>query len=210
MRRFHSYGPVDCRYHFCIQRKELTARCAEQLVGIPEEGGHFFTIWAPRQSGKTWLMRQVIQEIRTKYADRFILANVSCQGIIMNEDSHEDGFLKKIPKLMLDGFKTDVKPPETWEEMILFFHRQKGLFKKPIILFIDEFDSLLPKVIDRLVTLFRDVYLTKDDYYLHGLAMIGVRAVLGVESQRGSPFNIQRSMHVPNFTWEEVEDLFNQ
>ncbi len=29
-------------------------------------------------------------------------------------------------------------------------------------------------------------------------------------SQRGSPFNIQRSLHVPNFTPEEVTDLFEQ
>jgi hypothetical protein len=201
---------VDCKEHFCIQRKEIIRQCADMLVGNPDKGGHFFTIWAARQTGKTWLMRQAIKEIRARYADRFIVATMSCQGIIMNEDAHEDIFLTKVPKLMLDGFKIDVKAPATWEEWILFFHRQKGLFEKPVILLIDEFDSLLPKVIDRIVTLFRDVYLTREDYYLHGLAMIGVRAVLGVESLRGSPFNIQRSLHVPNFTSEEVEDLFHQ
>jgi len=45
---------------------------------------------------------------------------------------------------------------------------------------------------------------------LHGLALIGVRAVLGVDSERGSPFNIQRSMYVLNFTKDEVYDLYNQ
>jgi hypothetical protein len=79
-----------------------------------------------------------------------------------------------------------------------------------VILFIDEFDSLPPAVIDRLVTLFRDIYLKRDRYLLHGLSLIGVRAVLGVDSQRGSPFNIQRSLHVPNFTLDEVTDLFDQ
>jgi hypothetical protein len=44
--------------------------------------------------------------------------------------------------------------------------------------------------------------------WLHGLALIGVRAVLGVDSERGSPFNIQRSLHVLNFTLDEVTDLF--
>ena len=66
------------------------------------------------------------------------------------------------------------------------------------------------KVIDQLVTLFRDIYLKRESYLLHGLALIGVRAVLGVESERGSPFNIQRSMHVNNFTRDEVYDLYNQ
>ncbi len=79
-----------------------------------------------------------------------------------------------------------------------------------MILFIDEFDSLPAAVIDRLVTLFRDMYLKRESYLLHGLALIGVRAVLGVESPRGSPFNIQRSLHVPKFTPAEVTDLFDQ
>jgi len=84
------------------------------------------------------------------------------------------------------------------------------MFDRPLILFIDEFDSLPSKIIDRLVTLFRDMYLNREGFLLHGLALIGVRAVLGVESDRGSPFNIQRSLHIPNFTREEVQDLFRQ
>jgi len=60
MRRFHSYGPVDGKHHFCVKREELVSHCLAQLVGIPDEGGHYtsflstcFTIWAPRQTGKT-------------------------------------------------------------------------------------------------------------------------------------------------------------
>ncbi|MES0337073.1 MAG: hypothetical protein SFH39_12065, partial [Candidatus Magnetobacterium sp. LHC-1] len=75
---------------------------------------------------------------------------------------------------------------------------------------IDEFDSLPPKVIDMLVKMFRDMYLKRDSYLLHGLALIGVRMALGVESERGSPFNVQRSMHIPNFSKEEVVELFRQ
>jgi hypothetical protein len=52
---------------------------------------------------------------------------------------------------------------------------------------------------------------------LHGVALIGVRAVLGMENPRGSPgstslttsFNVQRSLHVPNLTFEEVQGLFD-
>ena len=62
MRRFHSYGPVDCEDHFCIERKELIERCFSQLIGKPDKGGHYFTIWAPRQTGKTWLIRQVMKK----------------------------------------------------------------------------------------------------------------------------------------------------
>ncbi len=54
------------------------------------------------------------------------------------------------------------------------------------------------------------MYLKRERYVLHGLALIGVRAVLGAASKRGSPFNVQRSLHVPNFTREEVNALFQQ
>jgi hypothetical protein len=100
--------------------------------------------------------------------------------------------------------------PNSWNAFKYLFHKDNTCFKRPVILFIDEFDSLPPAVIDRLVTLFRDIYLKRDRYLLHGLSLIGVRAVLGVDSQRGSPFNIQRSLHVPNFTLDEVTDLFDQ
>jgi hypothetical protein len=100
--------------------------------------------------------------------------------------------------------------PNSWNAFKYLFHKDNTCFKRPLILFIDEFDSLPPTVIDRLVTLFRDIYLKRDRYLLHGLSLIGVRAVLGVDSERGSPFNIQRSLHVPNFTMDEVTDLFDQ
>ncbi len=45
-------------------------------------------------------------------------------------------------------------------------------------------------------------------YLLHGLALIGVRSVLGIENVSGSPFNVQRSVHIPNLTFEEVDGMF--
>jgi hypothetical protein len=42
------------------------------------------------------------------------------------------------------------------------------------------------------------------------MALIGVRAVLGVENVKGSPFNVQRSVYIPNFTHDEVVYLFNE
>ncbi len=227
MRHFFSYGPVNAKHHFCVSRTNVIERCTTSLIGQPEDGGqeaedggqeaedggHYFTIWAPRQAGKTWLMRQVTQRIRAEYGDRFQIGNLSMQGVIMEDDAPAEAFLEQIPFLLMEGFNiTDAATPKTWNDFrsLLLKDSSIGLFEKPLILFIDEFDSLPRNVIDRLVTLFRDMYLKRDAYLLHGLALIGVRAVLGVDSQRGSPFNIQRSLHVPNFTQAEVQDLFQQ
>jgi len=209
-RKFHSYGPVDSEEHFSVPRNEMIEKCLRQLIGNPEKGGHYFTIWAPRQTGKTWLMRQVKKEIEKQQGGRFLIGFLSVQGIIMETDDSEEVLFRQLPRIIREGFGTEPATPKTWDDWIDWFSVEKGLFEKPVILFIDEFDSLPPKVIDRLITLFRDMYLKRENFVLHGLALIGVRAVLGVESRRGSPFNIQSSLHVPNFTEDEVRDLFRQ
>ena len=209
-RRFHSYGPVDSEEHFSVPRNELIGKCCRQLIGNPEKCGHYFTIWAPRQTGKTWLMRQVRKEIEKLYSDRFIIGTMSMQGLIMKDDDADEIFFRHVPKLFRESFGMEPRKPENWEDWTDLFSADKGKFGRPLILFIDEFDSLPARIIDQTVTLFRDMYLKRESFVLHGLALIGVRAVLGVESQRGSPFNIQSSLHVPNFTEDEVRELFSQ
>ncbi|MGD9971510.1 MAG: hypothetical protein AB7S77_00460 [Desulfatirhabdiaceae bacterium] len=210
MRRFHSYVPVDSDIHFAVPRTELVQDCLNHIVGETGKGGHYFTIWSPRQTGKTWLMRQVKARIERDYPDRFVVGTMSMQGLLFLTTEPVGEFLQKVPKLFLDTFSMDIGPPQTYEQWALFFHRTQGLFKKPLILFVDEFDSLPSGVIDQLVTLFRDMHLNRSEYMLHGLALIGVRAALGVDSPRGSPFNIQRSLHVANLTRDEVVSMFDQ
>ncbi len=210
MREFYSYGPVNCRRHFCVPRRELVESCLNYIVGDVQDGGHYFTIWSPRQSGKTWLMHEVRREIEEQYGDRFHIVTMSMQGIAMEADDHPDDFLSRVPLLFQHYFDVEVSKPVSWEQFSNLFSVRSGLLPNPLLLFIDEFDKLPPKVIDRFVSMFRHMYLDKKSFILHGLALIGVRAVLGVDSERGSPFNVQRSLHVPNFSCDEVEELFRQ
>ncbi len=210
MRRFHSYGPVDKDIHFSVPRVNLVESCLHHIIGESGKGGHYFTIWAPRQTGKTWLMREVKQRIEAVYPDRFTVGMMSMQGVVMDESDDDSAFFGYVPSLFYTAFHITIPEPTSWKEWPAYFFRNQTLFSKPVILFIDEFDKLNPRTIDKLVNLFRAMYLDRDNYLLHGLALIGVKAVLGVDSLRGSPFNIQRSLHVENFSPEEVTDLFGQ
>ncbi len=59
MRRFSSYGPVDLDLHYYVPRTQLIDTACAQLVGEnPDKGGHYITVWAPRQCGKSWIMIQ--------------------------------------------------------------------------------------------------------------------------------------------------------
>lgn len=65
MRRFHSYGPINNKVHYYAPREELIHRTFTRLIGEnPDEGGHYITVWAPRQTGKTWIMQEVIKKIK--------------------------------------------------------------------------------------------------------------------------------------------------
>ncbi len=217
MRQFSSYGPVDPQQHFCVPRRELVDQCINQLVGEPDKSGHYFTIWAARQTGKTWLIRQVLQEIPKRYGDKFALHLFSI-GNLRGLEYNKTHTNENVGDVIIPGALSSIledkllnKPQlKVWKDFVALFSRQSGVWDRPVILLIDEVDSAPAVLLDLLVGRFRELYLDRATNWLHGLALVGVRAVLGIESQRGSPFNIQRSLHVPNLTADEVRDMYQQ
>ena len=54
MRTFSSYGPVSKESHYYVPRTELVKQARQLLLGKdPDEGGHYITVWASRQCGKS-------------------------------------------------------------------------------------------------------------------------------------------------------------
>ena len=211
MRAFHSYGPIDFRKHYYVPRNKLVEKCVQALIGDPEDSGHYFTLWGARQTGKTWLYRQSLENIKRQFGDQFIVGEISMQGIFLKkDDDHDQIFFNNIPALFKEEFSIDTPEIQSWSDWRKLFSKDLSIFDRPLILVIDEFDKLPPDVIDGLVSLFREMYLKRKSYILHGLALVGVRAVLGIESKSGSPFNVQRSLHVSNLSFDEVKDMFDQ
>jgi len=211
MRKFYSYGPVDASEHYCVAREEIIEQCTNQLVGNVEKGGHYFTIWGPRQTGKTWLFRQSIESLKKHYGDQFIVGELSMQGIIFTDnENYEKIFFNNIQNMLECEFSIQIDKIKSWLNWKNFFTKKYTPFDRPLILVIDEFDRLPKQIINNLVSLFREMFLNRKLYILHSLALVGVRAVLGVDSKSGSPFNIQRSLHVGNLSFEQVKSMFAQ
>ncbi|MBF0452290.1 MAG: AAA-like domain-containing protein [Candidatus Magnetomorum sp.] len=233
MRTFSSYGPIHIKKHYYAPRKELIKQAADQLMG-DEEGGHYITIWAPRQSGKTWVMQQVVRHIQER--GDFDVAIISLQRAkdLSSDDGVLSVFVNKLQThfqrdfislsdwrsystvLLKKLFKFDSVNTIQWQQFTHIF--TKKFFKKPVILIIDEFDALEENFINKFVNEFRDMYISRQaesneissekNGLLHGLALIGVRSALGIENIKGSPFNVQRSIHIPNLTYDEVNGMF--
>ena len=213
MRKFSSYGPVDTDYHYYVPRTELIDRACLQLMGEnPQRGGHYITIWAPRQTGKTWLLQQAVQ--RLEASAEFELAILTMQSA--KTETTDAGVLKAFVKELSTWFERPFPKVETWGDLSDLF--TGAYFERPLILIIDEFDALDDFFINRFANEFRTIYTRRSNQphrltggksnLLHGLALIGVRSVLGIENVTGSPFNVQRSVHVPNLTQDEVASMF--
>lgn len=213
MRRFYSYGPIDMVMHYYAPRKTLIKQAATLLTGEqPERGGHYITVWAPRQCGKTWIIRQAVNKIEQSHNFEI--------GVITMERAKQIKDEKKVLNILIEklqqAFDKSFHNIEAIDQLPNVF--TKKYFQKPVILILDEFDALDESLINRFASTFRDININRanqenipsgeKDYLLHGLALIGVRSVLGIENQTGSPFNVQRSLHIPNLTHNEVKGMF--
>jgi len=136
MRKFSSYGPIINASNYYAPREELIEKTYINLIGEnPAEGGHYFTVWAPRQTGKTWLMQQIY--FRLLKDERFDTLAVNLErmkdennvGKILEiiADKIGEGLGKKFPKIYTQNefqeiFKKGVlnKPPYD-ETVIQFF-----------------------------------------------------------------------------------------
>ncbi len=215
MRKFSSYGPVDPELYYCVPRQELVDFAYQQVLGDnPDKGGHYITVWASRQTGKTWIMREVFIKIQKNNQFDVVIMPLQYPSYLTDVNR----VVRLIALELMEKLGIEHLAVNTLEDFYQLFKR--GILRKPLILIFDEFDGLAEPVIAELVTFFRNIYhsrhnqmdksTSEKDYLLHGMALIGVRTALGVENIKGSPFNIQRSVHIPNLSHEEVTDLFSQ
>jgi len=213
MRKFSSYGPIINTSNYYAPREKLIEKAYINMIGEnPPEGGHYFTVWAPRQTGKTWLMQQILSRLRKD--PRFHTLKINLE--ILKRKKKVGEIIKIIAKEIGKGLDRNFRGIDDEYKFQEIFNR--SVMKKPLILILDEFDALAEEGINTIVSVFRNIYIHRRDeidkstgqktYLLHGVALIGVRSVLGIENQTGSPFNVQRSIHVSNLTYDEVEGMF--
>ena len=214
MRKFSSYGPIQTEYEYYAPRTELIQQTYNQLLGDqPDVAGHYITIWAPRQTGKTWVTNQVLHKLRAEQPN-FDVVKLHLQRL--GDQDTEVGVYQSIIAQIGRELDYTLPVPETREGFVASFSHE--VLPKSLILILDEFDALHKEPLYGVVAAFRDIYnirrqevdktTAEKTFLLHGVALIGVRSVLGVESTSGSPFNVQRSVHIPNLTEDEVQGMF--
>lgn len=195
MREFNTSGPNIPSRHYTLQRKELIAK-GEKLV----KNERYFTIWAPRQTGKSTYFRQLASELdKQGYQPVYF----SVEGF--NDFSASDTF---------DTFCRELKNQQNIEWHINTFKdfekRISNCKDRKLIIIIDEIEGLNPEIFGQFLHSIRNLYHSRNSHCLKSVILVGVSNILGVISDNASPFNIADNLDIPYFSHEEVFELLEQ
>ncbi|NUU97478.1 AAA-like domain-containing protein [Marinitoga sp. 1138] len=204
MRTFCTSGPVDKKTCYYVERPDIMEEALNHI-----ENWRYFTVSAPRQSGKTTLLRDIVEKIKDEYLTIFI--SFESYG----EKDKED-FLETLVMDIIDDIeyryneKIELQIPKNIDNIRILLKELYKKFGREIILMIDEFERLNEEIINEFLHVIRSVYHKKEIYKLRSVILISVSYLSGVLEDNASPFNIAEHMEVPYFTKEQVYDLLSQ
>jgi len=207
MRTFCTEGPVDPRKNYFVPRTILVQKGLAKV-----EDWRYFTIFAPRQSGKTTYFQFLIDAILQEKPNWLPLwVSFESYGKL-----GEKAFLQSFSRdlnLSLSRIQASEILPEvpSWERMKGNFLGLLAQGGKQGILVIDEVEGVKnPETLNAFLHLIRSIYHLRDQYKLRSVILTGVSNITGILQDSASPFNIADQIQVPYFTREEVLDLLAQ
>ncbi len=195
MRSFNTSGPNIPEKHYTLQRPALIAQ-GQNLV----KNDRYFTIWAPRQTGKSTYFRLLEIEVeKAGYAvmhinlENFKTAGLASLMTYINEEAQKQW------GLALKG-----------GDLTEFFNEMRNCDGKKLVLVVDEIEGLNPDIFGEFLHTIRNLYHSRQTHCLKSTILVGVSNIVGVVSDNASPFNIADNLNVPYFTSEEVHELLAQ
>ena len=208
MREFNTFGPVNPQHHYHVNRVAVKAALREKV-----EKGRYMTLNAARQTGKTTLFRELIEELETT-GNYF--------GILLDfeqlADFTKDDFYEQMANHLVrwqDRYCPDAPIPGMMRhqgDFIDWLRATVLALKRRGVLIIDEFDAISIDIVKALLAQFRAMYLERYNYpdVLHSILLVGVRNIPALLAGTQSPFNVADHFTIPYFTEAEVVDLLQQ
>lgn len=192
MRSFNTSGPNISAEHYTLERASLV----EKGAGLIQKK-RYFTIWAPRQTGKSTYFR-LLAEAAEKQGFQVIHFNVenykaaTAQGLLSD--------------IALDLTKLGLEPPvfNTFDDLSRYI---KNTDDRRLVLIIDEIEGLNPDLFGQFLHTIRNLYHSREHHCLKSTILVGVSNIVGVVGDNASPFNIADNLPVPYFTGPEVTEL---
>ncbi len=195
MREFNTSGPNIPERHYTIQRSNLIAK-GIKLV----ESERYFTIWAPRQTGKSTYFRQLAAKLNEQ---GYKVAHINFENYKTEPLS---SFLQRFAGELNKFWKTNFRISNISE----IFYKIEKQTKDKCVLIIDEVEGINKEYFGIFLHSIRNAYHSRESHCLKSVILVGVSNITGVVSDNASPFNIADNLNVPYFTNEEVFELLGQ
>jgi hypothetical protein len=224
-RMFEDAGLVDPRsaYHVDLERVVNTKN---QDLKTMVDQGRYFSIFAPRQSGKTTFFKGFcrrleknplyvpillsFQDYKNLSVQRFyqMIQKSFCRQLINRLDIVECPQLDAIKSYLDTHVLSDhISFRELFDEL-------NGIVKqKKIVIFIDEFDGIPRDELENFLTTLRELYQEykeSEDKALYSVGLVGIRNITKLIVGGVSPFNIADQVKLPPFSLKNVRDLYAQ
>ena len=202
MRIFNTSGACIPEKHYTVMREALIVQ-GEALV----DQGRFFTIFAPRQTGKTTYFQLLFRHLQQS---GYTPVRVSLEAM---KTLGRAKFYQTLGQRLARGLsEQQIRLTFQMEDQI-DFQTALETARWPvsrIVLVIDEFEEIAPEVLSEFLHVLRDIYQYKEHYVLHSLMLVGVSTLAELVVSSSSPFNIVDQLQIPYFTFAEVQGLIQQ
>jgi hypothetical protein len=202
MRIFNTSGACIPEEHYTVMREALVAQ-GENLVAQ----GRFFTIFAPRQSGKTTYFQLLFRRLDQLH---YTPVRLSFEGMqTLSRAKFYQVLARRLQRGLIE--QTIDRTYEFSDQADLQESFDKAHWSgRQIVLVIDEFEEIPTDVLSEVLHTFRDIYQYKAHYALQSLILVGVSTLAELVVSSASPFNIVDQLQLPYFTFAEVQDLIQQ
>ncbi len=227
MRFFNTAGPVKPAKHYCIAPLDRL-NLAEMLELVRDE--KYFVLHAPRQTGKTSALLMLRDLLNAEERYRCVYANVEV-GQAGREDTQRamQAILGELALRARQALQDELVE-EIWFDALQRYGPDGALRQvlnrwavadpTPLVLLIDEIDSLVGDTLVSVLRQLRAGYDTRPEGFPQSVVLCGVRDVRDYRIQStaenaiitgGSAFNIKaESLRLGAFSAEEVQTLLAQ
>ncbi|KJJ84023.1 ATPase domain protein, prokaryote domain protein [Candidatus Omnitrophus magneticus] len=187
----------------------------------------YFTIHAPRQTGKTTLLHELAHRLNKEgnyISTVFSVENAGYKSIPLPEAMH--AIIESLHRESRQFLPENELPPNpsSYEKShnLLYMYLSDWSFKikKPIVLLLDEIDSLYDDVLVSVLRQLRNGFQGRPKHFPSTIALVGLRDVRDYKLKirpdeaslgSGSPFNIKaESILLGTFAKEDITELYAQ
>ena len=196
MRYFNTSGPNIPSQHYTLERIGLIRKGLDLV-----HNERYFTIWAPRQTGKSTYFRQLAGYLEK---EGYQVAHINFESY---RNASLRSFLLRLTRHLKEAWGVDLSGEK---DISNIFNIIEDIKDKKCVLIIDEVEGINKEYFSDFLHAIRNAYHSRETHCLKSVILVGVSNILGVIQDNASPFNIADNLDIPYFTEEEVFELLGQ